>query len=389
LKKQTTNLRRGKVRGIIRVEVIIMSKALTLTLTPSYRAELELALNKHPLPYVRERASALLKIASGFSGREVALNGLLKERRPGTIYNWFKRFKGEGLAGLIIKPGRGRKAAFSPKFPDADSAKEAPLHVVRRDPRQLGHQQSRWTLKAIKESCNWLKLETLSGVWHVLDRLDIYYKRARSYIHSPDPNYVKKLRSVQIYLGRRFVVLFEDELTYYRQPTLAKAYELMGQSQPLALLSYRSNNSRRVVATLEASTGRVIFDQKSRIGIKQLVDFYKKVCQAYPDAKTIYIVCDNWPIHFHPDVMAALKPQKLRRPLPIPSNWPSEPSPHARKLSLPIKLVPLPTYASWTNPIEKMWRWLKQDVLHLHLYADEWDELQDLVENFLQRFLFD
>jgi hypothetical protein len=140
------------------------------------------------------------------------------------------------------------------------------------------------------------------------------------------------------------------------------------------------------VATLEASTGRVIYDQKSRIGIRQLVDFYKKVCQAYPDAKTIYIVCDNWPIHFHPDVMAALKPQKLKWLLPIPSNWPTEASSRARRLSLPIKLVPLPTYASWTNPIEKLWRWLKQDVLHLHRCADKWDELQNLVESFLGQF---
>jgi len=32
-------------------------------------------------------------------------------------------------------------------------------------------------------------------------------------------------------------------------------------------------------------------------------------------------------------------------------------------------LVPLPTYGSWTGPIERLWRWLKQEVLHLHSYA--------------------
>ncbi|MGQ9628202.1 MAG: transposase [Anaerolineae bacterium] len=35
----------------------------------------------------------------------------------------------------------------------------------------------------------------------------------------------------------------------------------------------------------------------------------------------------------------------------------------------------LPTYASWFNPIEKLWRWLKQDVLHLHRLNEDWQAL--------------
>jgi transposase len=36
-----------------------------------------------------------------------------------------------------------------------------------------------------------------------------------------------------------------------------------------------------------------------------------------------------------------------------------------------IVLVPLPTYAPWTNPVEKVWRKLCQEVLHLHEFVDE------------------
>jgi len=68
----------------------------------------------HPLPYVRERAAALLKMADEQSGRQVALHGLLKKRYPDTVYDWVKRFKAEGMPGLLVKPGRGRKPAFSP-----------------------------------------------------------------------------------------------------------------------------------------------------------------------------------------------------------------------------------------------------------------------------------
>jgi transposase len=63
---------------------------------------------------MRERAAAMLKVANGHSGRDVALNGLYKERDPDTIYSWVRRYQAEGVPGLIIRQGRGRKAAFSP-----------------------------------------------------------------------------------------------------------------------------------------------------------------------------------------------------------------------------------------------------------------------------------
>ena len=69
-----------------------------------------------------------------------------------------------------------------------------------------------------------------------------------------------------------------------------------------------------------------------------------------------------------------------------PGHWPTEPSPAARQLNLPIQLVPLPTYASWANPIEKLWRWLRQDVLHLHPWAEDLTELRHQVLAFLAQF---
>ncbi len=263
---------------------------------------------------------------------------------------------------------------------------------MRRDPRAFGEERSRWTLEAIQRECDWLAQRTVSGVWRVLKRLGIHYKRARSYIHSPDPNYEAKLATVQAWLRRaraepgRYVVLFQDEFTYYRQPTEALAYEAAGAYQALARRSYRSNSQRRVAATLDALTGRVIHLQRSRLGVEALVDFYQLVAEAYPDCKTIFLVQDNWPLHFHADVLAALQPQIFNWPLHVPSHWPREPRPKARRLDLPIQVLQLPTYASWTNPIEKLWRWLRQDVLHLHRYADRWPQLWDKVTEFLDQF---
>lgn len=266
------------------------------------------------------------------------------------------------------------------------------LHLVRRAPEELGEHGSRWTLAGVRRVCTWLQTRTPQRVWQIFQELHLHYKRGRDYVHSPDPDYVAKLRDVHIQVqtlpqaNGLVVVLFQDELTYYRQPTLARAYEAEGHVQPLARRSYRSNTARRVVATLDAFTGRVLSHQGSLIGVQELIRFYAQVAAAYPQAQTIYLVQDNWPVHFHPDVLAALQPQTTPFPWHRPANWSTEPSAKARHLNLPIQLRPLPTYASWTNPIEKLWRFLKQEVLHLHRLADDWVGLQQRVDEFLEQF---
>ena len=66
------------------------------------------------LPYVRERAAAVLKVADGMPAAVVARQGLLRPREPDTVYAWLDRYHAEGLAGLAVRTGRGRKPAFSP-----------------------------------------------------------------------------------------------------------------------------------------------------------------------------------------------------------------------------------------------------------------------------------
>ena len=91
----------------------------TLTLSEEERTYL-LDLRDHsPLPYLRERAAALLKIADGMRPAVVARSGLLRPRHPDTVYGWLNRWQQEGPAGIAIRDGRGRKPAFSPSVPDA------------------------------------------------------------------------------------------------------------------------------------------------------------------------------------------------------------------------------------------------------------------------------
>jgi transposase len=225
---------------------------------------------------------------------------------------------------------------------------------------------TRWTLAALGAAICWLRPYSLSGLWRLLRALGLLYKRARHTLRSPDPDYAHKRDLAQDCMRQAradpsgTVTLYLDELTYYRQPSLARCWWPVGtHEQAPARLSLRSNTKRRIVGALNAVSGRLLSLEAAKIGVKKLVEFYAQIRQAYPHAHTIRVIQDNWPVHFHPTVQAAAKAHG-------------------------IEMVALPTYAPWLNPMEKVWRKLKQEVLHVHRWSEEWDQLRAMVKTFLQ-----
>ncbi len=91
-----------------------MPRRIRVTLSEEQRQELLKARNQHSKPYVRERAAAILKVADGALVSHVAEHGLLKRHEPETVAGWIRRYQEEGLEGLEVRPGAGRKPAFSP-----------------------------------------------------------------------------------------------------------------------------------------------------------------------------------------------------------------------------------------------------------------------------------
>ena len=91
-----------------------MPKVIHLELSEGEREVLEKVRSHDSRPYMREKAAALLKIAEGQVASQVAEKSLLKAHDPDVIYRWLKRWQRQGLEGLVVKKGRGRKAAFSP-----------------------------------------------------------------------------------------------------------------------------------------------------------------------------------------------------------------------------------------------------------------------------------
>lgn len=293
-------------------------------------------------------------------------------------------------------------AGVSPLFPPLAANKEeaqADLNaVVAADPAQYEISRTRWRLKdllSVFQKKGYL-LSTPGSVHQFLARLGIRLVRARYAHRSPDPHYQAKLEYIEKVTQRvkasagREVLLFLDEVNYYRQPLLAACWTRSDQPQEKVHRSYRSDTRTRILGAIDRKDGRVIVHQATRITVPTITNFYKRLHEAYPEATRIWIVQDNNPVHFHPNLLVALEKQESPFPMKLAPNWPEKPDEKAIKRykdwNLPIQLVQTPSYAPWCNNIEKLWKFFRQEFLHVHRFCDDLEVLRAETLHFFERF---
>jgi hypothetical protein len=210
----------------------------------------------------------------------------------------------------------------------------------------------------------WLTDSTLGGVWRVLQACGLSIHGARARLFSPDPEYLSKVRHLHRCLRAAarhpdtVGALFLDEFGYYRWPDVAPTW---GQEAAVAQRA-GTNQQWRTIGALNALTGQVNYLQSYIVGRRQVIQFYGQLNQTYAELDRLYVLQDTWNIHTHPDVLTAVA--KYPRLIPV---W-------------------LPTYSPWLNPIEKLWRWLRQDVLKMHRWVEDWPHVKQRVQDFLDQF---
>jgi len=152
-----------------------------MVITREQRQELERAARYGQPAYVRSKALALLNLGDGRAVNEVAR--IFRVSRQ-SLYTWQARYLQDGLQGLRVHSGRGRKPRADPN--------EIEEHL-RQSPRHFGLDRTRWTLESLAQVVPSLKGFTPYGVQKALGRAGFHYKRGQPSLHSPDPDYgVKK-----------------------------------------------------------------------------------------------------------------------------------------------------------------------------------------------------
>lgn len=157
------------------------------------------------------------------------------------------------------------------------------------------------------------------------------------------------------------LLFFEDEASFYRQPTVAPLFAPSGRRQPRCRLSHRSNQCVRAAVGLEARSGRTTHLLRSSFTASSVAAMYREISRFAGKAiGPIYLVMDNWPVHHHGKAWAAIQEDPR------------------------LEVLWLPTYSPWLNPTERIWKWVRQRRTHMHGCSDSLPKLRALLDETLR-----
>jgi len=144
-----------------------------------------------------------------------------------------------------------------------------------------------------------------------------------------------------------------NEASLHRPPGLAGRFYPFWQEPTPPACSMPTPATACAPSSTQAD-GLVVATTASRTTVTHLSRF---LGPAEPD-RYLFLVWDNRPVPSHHDVLA-------------------------EAARLQIRLLWLPTYSPWLNPIEKLWRKLRQEAVNGNRLADAWTALRTVVTAFL------
>jgi transposase len=275
------------------------------------------------------RAQMILLSARGFSAQEIAE---IQGASDVTVYKWLGRFDEDGPAGLYDQEREGRP----PKLDE--EAEEEIERVIEEPPTEEGYTASRWTAPRLarhleKELGVEVHPET---VRRALRRLQFSWKRPRRKL-PPDPDYAEHVRALVeavAMAGAETTVLFEDETELRRFPPLRRMWMPTGEQWSVEVPE--SNDKFCLYGALDIGTGRTITEAHPKGTSEYTKAFLSQVLDAVEGQ--VLLMWDRARWHTSQAV------EKLI-------------SRHDR-----LETVLLPKRSPETNPMEDLWRVLKNQV---------------------------
>ncbi|HWP57475.1 MAG TPA: IS630 family transposase [Candidatus Acidoferrales bacterium] len=201
---------------------------------------------------------------------------------------------------------------------------------------ELAAARTHWAVRPLAEAAyRWGYLRgriTKSTVSRWLNEAVLKPHRVRRWLHSPDPEFRRKVRRVvRLYLHppRGTPVICVDEKTQVQLLERLHPGRPLAPGRPQRIeVDYRRHGTLAVLAGLELRTNHVTLKVRRRRRHQEFLEFLQALRTRWPKGKLI-VVLDNLSIHTTPEVQAWLKAQ-------------------AGKVHLEF----LPLHASWLNQIE-------------------------------------
>ncbi|HAF9682771.1 TPA: IS630 family transposase [Salmonella enterica] len=296
------------------------------------------------------RLIAMLMLHQGMTVTDVARLLCAARSSVGRWINWFTLHGVEGLKSL--RPGR------APRWPVADILQLLPL-LVQRSPKDFGWLRSRWSTELLALVINRLFDVTLhrSTLHRYLRQADMVWRRAAPTLKIKDPHYEEKRLVIDQALAQEQTahpVFYQDEVNIDLNPKIGADWMPKGQQKRIATPG--QNQKHYLAGALHSGTGRVHYVSGSSKSSDLFISLLETLRRTYRRAKTITLVADNYIIH---------KSRKVER-------WLEE-NPKFRLLFLPM-------YSPWLNPIERLWLSLHETITRNHQCRYMWQLLKQVAQ---------
>ncbi|EAV9251510.1 IS630 family transposase [Salmonella enterica] len=296
------------------------------------------------------RLIAMLMLHQGMTVTDVARLLCAARSSVGRWINWFTLHGVEGLKSL--RPGR------APRWPVADILQLLPL-LVQRSPKDFGWLRSRWSTELLVLVINRLFDVTLhrSTLHRYLRQADMVWRRAAPTLKIKDPHYEEKRLVIDQALAQEQTahpVFYQDEVDIDLNPKIGADWMPKGQQKRIATPG--QNQKHYLAGALHSGTGRVHYVSGSSKSSDLFISLLETLRRTYRRAKTITLVADNYIIH---------KSRKVER-------WLEE-NPKFRVLFLPM-------YSPWLNPIERQWLSLHETITRNHQCRYMWQLLKQVAQ---------
>jgi putative transposase len=276
-----------------------------------------------------------------------------------TVNRWRHRYLAGGLTA-VLESARPRRARWQ------WWAALMIQWVTLRSPREFGFYRSRWTCSTIVVLLdeNYGVQVSRETVRRRLHDDDLVWRRPRPVLGPKDPQRAAKLRQIRALLRNLPVdemAVFEDEVDINTNPKIGSMW--MRRGQQAEVVTPGTNTKRYLAGSLNWRTGEVVLSEagSSRNAVLFLahLDDLRHRFRRY---RRIHVICDNAVFH---------RPDRCRQVQRYLAQWGHR-----------IVLHFLPTYSPDTNPIERVWWHLHEEITRNHRCANI-EELLNLVFDWL------
>ena len=306
----------------------------------------------------RLRAHILLLLDDGHSWTTIAA---VLFTSSSTINRWRKRYLAGGIDAVLDAPGRRRGSRLA-----AIWATLMIRWVTAGSPRDFGFLRSRWTcgtLACLLREDYGVRVGRETVRRCLRDR-GLVYRRPRPVLGPQDPQRAVKLRRIRAllrHLPADELAVFQDEVDINTNPKIGSMWMVRGQQAEV--ITPGNNTKRYLAGSLNWRTGELILTEGNRRNADLFLAHLDDLRRRFRCYKVLHVICDNATFH------TADRCRKVKEYL---ERWGHR-----------IKIHFLPTYSPDTNPIERVWWHLHEEITRNHR-CQTIDELLDLVFDWLQ-----